>query len=104
MCWQINSTGEGLMDKIVEALCASFKQERGLAALNDADPFEAFAGFCVLSSYFEDEFDADEFRIGAGGDLGVDVAGIIINGDLLLDAADVQAAVNAARVLDVRII
>jgi hypothetical protein len=92
------------MDKIVEALCASFKQERGLAALDDADLFEAFAGFCVLSSYFEDEFDADEFRIGAGGDLGIDVAGIIINGDLLLDAADVQAAVNAARALDVKII
>ena len=47
------------MDKIVEALVAAFKQERGLAALDDADLFEDFAGFCVLSSYFEDEFDAD---------------------------------------------
>lgn len=89
------------MDKIVEALVAAFKQDRGLLALDEADLFEDFAGYCVLSSYFEDEFDPDEFRIGAGGDLGVDVAGILINGDLLLDAADVQAAVNAAKQLDV---
>lgn len=89
------------MDKIVEALVAAFKQERGLAALADSDLFEDFAGFCVLSAYFEDEFDPDEFRIGAGGDLGVDVAGVIVNGDLLLDSADVQAAVNAAKQLDV---
>jgi hypothetical protein len=89
------------VDKIVEALVAAFKQDRGLTALDDADLFEDFAGYCVLSSYFEDEFDPDEFRIGAGGDLGVDIAGILINGDLLLDAADVQAAVNAGKQLDV---
>lgn len=92
------------MDKIVEGLVASFKADRGLSALDAAELFEAFTGFCILSSYFEDEFDPQEFRIGAGADLGIDVAGIIINGDLLLDAADVRAAVDAARVLDVRII
>ncbi|MFC1410956.1 AIPR family protein [Streptacidiphilus sp. N1-12] len=92
------------MDRITEGLVKQFQQERGLKNLTESEAFEDFAGFCVISSYFEDEFDPDEFRMGAGGDLGVDIAAIIINGDLLLDAADVRAAVAQAKTLDVRII
>ncbi|WP_037705859.1 AIPR family protein [Streptomyces sp. AA1529] len=92
------------MDRITEGLVKQFQQERGLKNLTQSEAFEDFAGFCVISSYFEDEFDPEEFRMGAGGDLGVDVAAIIINGDLLLDAADVRAAVAQARTLDVRFI
>ncbi|MEU5051485.1 AIPR family protein [Streptomyces sp. NPDC021096] len=92
------------MDRITEGLVKQFQQERGLRNLDTSEAFEDFAGFCVLSSFFEDEFDPEEFRMGAGGDLGVDVAGIIINGDLLLDAADVRAAVSQAKSLDVRFI
>ncbi|MGW1064461.1 AIPR family protein [Streptomyces aureus] len=92
------------MDRITEGLVKQFQQERGLRNLTESEAFEDFAGFCVISSYFEDEFDPEEFRMGAGGDLGVDVAAIIVNGDLLLDAADVRAAVAQARTLDVRFI
>ncbi|MEV7413232.1 AIPR family protein [Streptomyces althioticus] len=92
------------MDRITQGLVNQFQQERGLRSLSESEAFEDFAGFCVISSYFEDEFDPDEFRMGAGGDLGVDVAAMIINGDLLLDAADVRSAVAQARTLDVRFI
>ncbi|MFF1450678.1 AIPR family protein [Streptomyces sp. NPDC058274] len=92
------------MDRITQGLVKQFQQERGLRNLTESESFEDFAGFCVISSYFEDEFDPEEFRMGAGGDLGVDVAAIIINGDLLLDAADVRAAAAQARTLDVRFI
>ncbi|MFG1855997.1 AIPR family protein [Actinomadura geliboluensis] len=92
------------MDRIIEGLCQRFQQERGLRALSTSEAFETFSGFCVLSSFFEDEFDPEEFRLGSKGDLGIDVAGFIVNGDLLLDAADVRAAISQARVLDVRIV
>ncbi|MGW7354225.1 AIPR family protein [Streptomyces sp. NPDC054784] len=92
------------MDRITAGLVKQFQRERGLKSLTESEVFEDFAGFCVISSYFEDEFDPEDFRMGSGGDLGVDVAAIIINGDLLLDAADVRAAVAQARTLDIRFI
>lgn len=92
------------MDKILKSLCDSFQEEHGLQSLDQAGLFEAFAGYCIISGFYEDEFDPDEFRIGAGGDLGIDSAGVIVNGDLLLDAADIEAAVSSARTLDVTII
>ena len=92
------------MDIITQGLTKQFQTERGLDALKDDEAFEAFAGFCVLSQFYEDEFDPDQFRMGAGGDLGIDVAAVIVNGELLRDAADVKDAVTQAKDLRVRFV
>jgi AIPR protein len=92
------------VDIITQGLTKQFQTERGLDALKDNEAFEAFAGFCVLSQFYEDEFDPDQFRMGAGGDLGIDVAGVIVNGELLFDAADVRDAVAQAKELRVRFV
>jgi len=42
--------------------------------------------------------------MGAGGDLGIDVAAIVINGDLLSDVADVRETVDKAKQLDVHFV
>lgn len=92
------------MDIITQGLTKQFQTERGLDALKDDEAFEAFAGFCVLSQFYEGEFDPDQFRMGAGGDLGIDVAGVIINGELYSDAAEVRDAVAQAKDLRVRFV
>lgn len=92
------------MEKIVKSLTDSFAASEGLANLDPATQFEAFVANAVLSSYYEDDFVPLDFVLGAGGDLGVDVAGIIINGDMLLDAADVKLAVTNSRQLDVKFV
>lgn len=92
------------MDRIVKSLTDAFARDQGIAAFDEATQFEAFVANATLSSYYDDDFNALDFVIGAGGDLGVDVAAILVNGDLLLDAADVELAVNAARRLDVKFI
>jgi hypothetical protein len=67
--------------------------------------FEAFAGYCVLSSFYESDFSPDVFRMGGGNDLSIDVFGMLINGELLHDEADVRACVEQHNQLhDVRII
>lgn len=92
------------MDRIVKSLTDAFAEDQGISALDEATQFEAFVANATLSSYFDDDFNPLDFVIGAGGDLGVDVAAIVINGDLLLDAADVELAVRGARQLDVKFI
>lgn len=92
------------MDDVIRSLVERFQADHDLTQLKEPEAFEAFAGFCVLGSFYESEFVPDAFRMGEGGDLGIDVFGILVNGELYHDAADVQAAVDQARTLDVRII
>lgn len=89
------------MDRIIESLCTKFRAEQTLGALRVDELFESFCAYAILSSLYEDDFDSEEFRLGQRGDLGIDAASLIINGDLLLDSADVQQAVSASRNLDV---
>lgn len=104
-CIWIGSNDEGIaVDRIVKSLTDAFAEDQGITALDEAAQFEAFVANATLSSYYDDDFNPLDFVIGAGGDLGVDVAAIIINGDLLLDAADVELAVRAARQLDVKFV
>ena len=89
------------MDRIIEGLCEKYRGEHSLSALGLDELFESFCAYSVISSIYEEEFDAEEFRLGQGGDLGVDAVAILINGDLLLDANDVRQAVAGSKSLDV---
>jgi hypothetical protein len=92
------------LDIVVDSLVKKFQADHDLESLAEDEAFEAFAGYCVLSSFYEDEFAPDVFRMGGGNDLGIDVYGILVNGVLLRDESDVRAATEQARQLDVRII
>lgn len=92
------------MDPVIASLAGRFRADHDLGHLESDRLFETFAGYCVLSSFYESEFTPDSFRMGEGGDLGIDVFGILVNGELYHDAADVRAAVEQARNLDVRIV
>ena len=92
------------MDIVVEGLVKQFQADHDLDGLATDEAFEAFAGFCVLSSFYESDFTPDTFRMGGGNDYGIDVYGILVNGVLLHDAADVRAATEQARQLDVHFI
>lgn len=92
------------MDLVIQGLVKEFQDVHGLTELPQSEAFEAFAAYCVLNSYYEAEFNADDFRCGGGNDLGIDAYGLLVNGELLHDAADVRAAVDSARKLDVQIV
>lgn len=79
------------MDIVIESLMKQFQADHDLEALAQDEAFEAFAGFCVLSSFYESEFPPDSFRMGGGNDYGIDVCGILVNGNLLHDKADIEA-------------
>ena len=92
------------MDLMVGSQLAAFCRERDLGSLSEPDAFETFAGFCVLNTFYEDEFAPDTFRMGGGNDLGVDVFGIVVNNELYRDAADVREVVAQARNLVVDVV
>jgi hypothetical protein len=92
------------MDIVVEGLVKQFQADHDLEALAGDEAFEAFAGFCVLSSFYESDFTPEVFRMGGGNDYGIDVYGILVNGMLLRDEAEVRVTAEQARQLDVHIV
>jgi hypothetical protein len=93
------------MDVVIGGLLREFQEVHALGELPESEAFEAFAAYCVLSSFYEDEFNPDAFRMGGGNDLGIDAFGILINGKLLNDAAEVRAEVESvSRLMSVDIV
>jgi hypothetical protein len=92
------------LDRITASLLDGFRIERGLDSLSRSDLFESFSGYCVLSSEYDDEFDPEEYRLGGSGDLGIDVAGIIVNGELVNDKEEIKGLRGSSGFLSVRIV
>ena len=92
------------MDVVIEGLVKEFQGVHSLTKLPQSEAFEAFAAYCVLNSFYEDPFNPDEHRMGGGNDLGIDAFGILINGVLLRDAAEVRAKVAEAPKVSVQVI
>ena len=71
------------MDRVTESYLDQFKKQYGYESYSDADAFELFAIYCVVSKYIKseaiDKTLLDNFKIGAGGDWGID--GIVILAD-----------------------
>jgi hypothetical protein len=89
------------VNEIIRERIAAFRETAELPELDDAKLFEAFAAYCVLHQFHEDEFNAEQHRTGGGNDLGVDAWGIVINGDLFSDLDGVKAAVESSREMNV---
>ncbi|HWO68886.1 MAG TPA: AIPR family protein [Umezawaea sp.] len=92
------------MDLVIQGLVKEFQEVQSLTELPQSEAFEAFAAYCVLSSYYENEFIPDDFRTGGGNDLGIDAFGVVVNGELHHDVEDVRAAVDAASKPDIQIV
>jgi hypothetical protein len=92
------------VDLTMQSLVMRFQEDHELTSLKEDEAFEAFAGFCVLSSFYGSGFYPDAFRTGGGNDLGIDAFGILINGELLHDSAEVRAATEQTKKLDVQVI
>ena len=70
------------MDEVIRQLVSEFADERGLTGLDVPEQFEVFAGHCVFSQYTYKPFDAAEYRIGGGGDGGIDGYVVVIDENL----------------------
>ncbi|QFU91639.1 AIPR family protein [Amycolatopsis sp. YIM 10] len=85
------------MEKVIESLVKGFQQDQELTELPESEAFEAFAAYCVLSSYYDDPFNPDSYRIGGGNDLGIDAYAVLVDGDLYRDPAELRAAMDRRR-------
>lgn len=93
------------MDLVTQNLMASFKGEESLpAGIDEAVLLEHFVNFCAVSSEYGEEFDVEELHTGGGDDLGIDGLAIIVNGNLIFDAEEIDDLATTNKYLEVELV
>lgn len=99
----INGT-RAMKDRIIASYLTDFIAEFGLRDLSEAEAFEYFVNYCVVSKHHPDAFEPDDVAVGGSGDLGLDGLGILVNDHLVSSREDVDHLKKALRRLDVQFI
>lgn len=89
------------VDRITKSYLDAFRSEQSLGGLTDADAFELFAGYCVVSELYDEEFDVDDLHVGGGNDLGLDGIATIVNGAMVTSVEEVEDLLAVNGTLDV---
>lgn len=92
------------MDRITKSLLTEFNAEQNLEAFPEDKQFEHFAAFLTIGRSLSEALDTGEVVIGSGGDTGIDAVAIVVNGSLVLDAAEIDEFVERNGYLDVTFI
>ncbi|GAB4083901.1 AIPR family protein [Myceligenerans cantabricum] len=92
------------MERVIQSLLEVFQQEHDLTERPEPEAFEAFAAYCVLSSYYNEPFNPDTYRTGGGNDLGIDAYAVLIDGQLYRDPTDVRTAMQERRRPQVQVV
>lgn len=93
------------MDLVTESLMNTFQLEESLPTkMPEAELFEHFVNFCVVSNEYGEEFDVEEIHTGGGDDLGIDGLAVIVNGALVDDVEEVDDLATLNKYLEVELI
>lgn len=90
------------MNKIAEALLASFRAEQGLGEGIDSDlAFEHFSAFLTIGPQVEGSIDTAECVVGEDAQPGIDALATIANGSLVSEQDEVEALAELNGYLDI---
>lgn len=93
-----------MRDRIIAAYLKDFIEQHRLSDLKEAEAFEHFVNYCVISKHYPDSFDPEEVSVGGSGDLGLDGVGILVNDHLVFSREGVDYFKKHLRRLDVQFV
>src|SRR5947209_3597653 len=89
------------MDRITKAMLDEFCKDHNLGKLAEDKLFEYFATYLVMNRFQLDTVDPADLVVGNGGDTALDAIGIVANGTLILEAAQIEDLAKQNTYLDV---
>ena len=90
------------MDRITKKLLQDFLKAQEMEPSDEANDFELFCNYSILSNEYNKTFDAKTITVGAGADTGIDGLAIIVNGHLVEDTDEVDNLLESNGFLDVK--
>ncbi|MGW4742731.1 AIPR family protein [Nocardia xishanensis] len=88
------------MDRVTHRLFKDWIDNSGLGSEDEAEQFEFFVNFVVLSRQHEQQFSVDEYSCGAGGTVGIDGFALSINGELIPGIDELEDALQGKHSFD----
>jgi len=89
------------MDRITKQLLTDFLKDQQIPTKSEAEDFEKFCNYTVLSNEYNKTFDVNSVTVGAGSDTGIDGIAIIVNGHLVEDTDEINDLLKSNGYLDV---
>jgi hypothetical protein len=90
------------MDRITSGLLKAFKKEQSLNEdLAEADIFEHFVNYCIVSKEYNGSFSLEDIHVGGGADKALDGIAIIVNGSLITSKEELEDLEERNKYLDV---
>lgn len=89
------------MDRITKKLLQDFLKAQEMEPGDEANDFELFCNYSILSNEYNKTFDAKTITVGSGADTGIDGLAIIVNGHLVEDTDEVDNLLESNGFLDV---
>jgi len=89
------------MDRITKQLLSDFLKDQEIPTTSEAEDFEKFCNYTVLSNEYNKTFDVNSVTVGAGSDTGIDGIAIIVNGHLVEDTDEIDDLLKSNGYLDV---
>lgn len=83
------------MDSMLKRRVNSFARNFGYDDLDDASKFERYAAYTFYHRYMSDAPDSVNTVVtGGGDDFGIDIAAVVVNGVLMQEPSDIEAAIQ----------
>jgi hypothetical protein len=90
------------VDRVTKQYMDGFRKEQSIEGVSDADAFELFVDYCVVSDAYDDEFNVTDVHTGGGQDLGLDGIAILVNGSLISSVEELADVLKLGGSLDVQ--
>ena len=93
------------MHTLTKKRVSKFSRDYGFEDLSESDQFERYVAANYLHKYIHDDPDLiDRCVLGGGGDEGVDIAAVIVNGSVMFEPSDIQEAIGDQQINTARIV
>lgn len=82
--------GGKMKDQILKSYVEDFRDNNELGLLKEAEIFEKFVNYCVVSRQYPREFDFEILSVGGSDDIGIDGAAFIVNGNIIRNPEEID--------------
>lgn len=88
-------------DEILKSYVRDFAEQNSIESKTEAEQFERFVNFCVISKKYPRDFNFEDLSIGGGADSAIDGIAMIVNGNIVQSAEEIDFFLDRNGSLDV---
>jgi hypothetical protein len=83
-----------MQDEILKSYLRDFSEQNGLESRGESEQFERFVNFCIISKQYPRDFDFEDLSVGGGADSAIDGVAVIVNGNIVQEAEEIDFFLN----------